>query len=141
MDPSPRIARRSTRQQRLVLEAVSTTRTHPTAEWVYEAGLCDERDRDKDWVNYMYLLQSGEETIEELDRIHGVIERFTASMTKQELLDGSLARRLLLSPAFTVADVLASPQLASRDFWVWPSAEATGPRYPGPFARLSPCIR
>lgn len=29
-------ARRSTRQQRLVFEAVSTTKSHPTAEWVYE---------------------------------------------------------------------------------------------------------
>ena len=30
-------ARRSTRQNRLVLEAVSGTRSHPTAEWVYGA--------------------------------------------------------------------------------------------------------
>ena len=29
--------RRSTRQRRLVLEAVIETKTHPTAEWVYEA--------------------------------------------------------------------------------------------------------
>jgi Fur family ferric uptake transcriptional regulator len=29
--------RRSTRQRRLVLEAVMETKTHPTAEWVYEA--------------------------------------------------------------------------------------------------------
>ena len=30
-------ARRSTRQSRLVLEAVSGTKSHPTAEWVYDA--------------------------------------------------------------------------------------------------------
>ncbi len=35
--PSPAPARRSTRQKRLVLEAVSGTSFHPTAEWVYEA--------------------------------------------------------------------------------------------------------
>jgi Fe2+ or Zn2+ uptake regulation protein len=29
-------ARRSTRQRRLVLEAVQSTHAHPTAEWVYE---------------------------------------------------------------------------------------------------------
>ncbi len=34
--PSPVPARRSTRQRRLVLEAVSATTSHPTAEWVYE---------------------------------------------------------------------------------------------------------
>ncbi len=36
METRPQPARRSTRQQRLVFEAVSTTKSHPTAEWVYE---------------------------------------------------------------------------------------------------------
>ena len=36
MDAARRPARRSTRQQRLVFEAVSATKSHPTAEWVYE---------------------------------------------------------------------------------------------------------
>ncbi|HEY1434563.1 MAG TPA: transcriptional repressor [Thermoanaerobaculia bacterium] len=31
------VPRRSTRQRRLVFEAVAATKTHPTAEWVYEA--------------------------------------------------------------------------------------------------------
>ena len=35
--PATAPARRSTRQRRLVLEAVSGTKSHPTAEWVYEA--------------------------------------------------------------------------------------------------------
>src|SRR4029079_10370915 len=56
-------------------------------EWIFEEGLCDERDRQKDWVNYMYLLRDGTETTDELDRVHGVIERFTRSKTKAELLD------------------------------------------------------
>lgn len=38
VSPSP--ARRSTRQKRLVLEAVSGTTSHPTAEWVYETVRC-----------------------------------------------------------------------------------------------------
>lgn len=38
MSPSaPSAARRSTRQRRLVYEAVMATDAHPTAEWVYEA--------------------------------------------------------------------------------------------------------
>lgn len=36
METAGRPLRRSTRQQRLVFEAVSTTKSHPTAEWVYE---------------------------------------------------------------------------------------------------------
>jgi crotonobetainyl-CoA:carnitine CoA-transferase CaiB-like acyl-CoA transferase len=105
-------------------------------QWVYDEGMCEERDRDKDWVNFMFLLKSGEETSEELDRIRVVIERFTESKTKQELLDGALERGLLLSPAFTVADVLASPQLAFREFWI-ALPEEPELRYPGPFARFS----
>jgi|APFre7841882630_1041343.scaffolds.fasta_scaffold73068_2 Fe2+ or Zn2+ uptake regulation protein len=34
--PSQASPRRSTRQRRLVLEAVAGTKSHPTAEWVYE---------------------------------------------------------------------------------------------------------
>jgi len=38
MAHAPRIPlRRSTRQSRLVFEAVSGTKSHPTAEWVYDA--------------------------------------------------------------------------------------------------------
>ena len=106
-------------------------------EWVFDEGMCDERDRQKDWVNFMFLLQSGDETEEELDRIHDVIERFTQSKTKQGLLEGALARGLLLSPAFTVADVLGSPQLESRQFWTSLGDGDACLRYPGPFARFS----
>ena len=34
--PPPPVPRRSTRQRRLVYDAVIGTETHPTAEWVYE---------------------------------------------------------------------------------------------------------
>lgn len=37
MDAAPAPPRRSTRQRRLVFEAVVGTKCHPTAEWVYEA--------------------------------------------------------------------------------------------------------
>jgi len=35
--PDPAVARRSTRQRRLIHEAVRGTDEHPTAEWVYQA--------------------------------------------------------------------------------------------------------
>jgi len=105
--------------------------------WVFEEGMCDERDRDRDWVNYMALMASGQETMNDLDHVHGVIERFTRSKTKAELLEGALARGLLLSPAFTVQEVLASPQLESREFWQCSGDPADEFRYPGPFARFS----
>ena len=89
------------------------------------------------WAAYFVsLLQTGEESEDELGRIHDVLERFTRSKTKQQLLEGALARGLPLSPTFTVAEVLDSPQLAYRNFW---TAAATGAarKHPGPFARFS----
>ncbi|OAI38606.1 hypothetical protein AYO38_09285 [bacterium SCGC AG-212-C10] len=105
--------------------------------WIYEEGMCDERDRDKNWVNYMALLASGDETLDELDRIHGVLERFFQSKTKAELLEGALARGLLLFPANTAEDVLSSPQLEARNYWARSGDPADTYLYPGPFAQFS----
>src|SRR5690606_33586722 len=65
---------------------------HRLIDWIYEEGMCDETVRAKDWINYMALLESGEETVDDLELVHGVIERFTQSKPKQELLDGALER-------------------------------------------------
>jgi crotonobetainyl-CoA:carnitine CoA-transferase CaiB-like acyl-CoA transferase len=68
------------------------------------------------------------------------VETFTRTKTKAELAAAAMERGLLMVPVNTVADVLASKQLADRDFW----REASGPvgdvaRVPGPFARFSGC--
>lgn len=104
--------------------------------WIYEEGMCTAADRDQDWVTFRSRMMAGEVAVEELERFHDIVEGFTRTKTKQELLAGALERGLLLSPAFTVADVLESPQLAHRKFWVHTGPD-DGLRYPGPFARFS----
>jgi len=107
-------------------------------EWICEEGGCDAATRDKDWIAYTELLLSGAEPIAEFDRVKAVVEAFTRTRTKAELLDASLARGLLIAPVSTLDEVLESPQLAARAYWQdvpHPELDRTV-RHPGAFARF-----
>jgi crotonobetainyl-CoA:carnitine CoA-transferase CaiB-like acyl-CoA transferase len=102
-------------------------------EYLYEEGACDAATRDKNWLEYTQLLLSGAEPIEEFERVKRVVEAFTRTRTKAELLQAALARGLVMAPVSTIDEVLASPQLAARDYW-----QTLGDvTYPGPFAKFS----
>ena len=107
-------------------------------EWVHEEGFCDEATRDKNWIEYMVLLMSGQEPPEEYQRVLGLIADFARSKTKAELVEAALERRLLIAPMTTIEELSTSEQFASRDFWrEHEHAGVDGPvRYPGPFAKL-----
>ena len=83
-------------------------------EWACEEGFCDEAMRDKDWVGYPVLLESGEEPLEEFERAKAAVEAFTRSKTKLELLEGALKRGLLVAPIADIRDVVESAHLAER---------------------------
>ncbi len=106
--------------------------TRRLMEWVCEAGFCDEATRDKDWIGYGLALHTGAETLEEFDRVKVCIAAFTSSKTKAELLEGAMTRRVLVGPVTTMADVVASEQLASRGYW----EDVDGVRYPGRLAHF-----
>ncbi len=101
---------------------------------VHEAGFCDEATASKDWVQYGMALGDGSETLEDFERIKECIANFTASRTKDELFALALERRLLLAPVATTADLTASEQLASRDYW----DIVDGQRYPGHWMKPEP---
>ena len=108
-------------------------------EWVHEEGGCDEATRDKDWIGYQALLASGEEPIEEYQRVLAELAAFFLTKTKAELLAKAMERRLLIVPASSIEDLHNSPQFAARDYW-WDadaSEHGVGGRYPGAIARLS----
>jgi crotonobetainyl-CoA:carnitine CoA-transferase CaiB-like acyl-CoA transferase len=107
-------------------------------EWIHEEGGCDAATRDKDWLRYSQLLLSGEEPLEEFERVKAVIAAFTAERSKAELLAAALARGLLIAPVSTLDEVLASPQLAAREYWqpLHHPELGTTVRYPGAFARF-----
>lgn len=107
-------------------------------EWVFEEGFCDEATRDKDWMNYTLLLLGGKEPISEYERIKLVIEEFTKTKTKAELVGEAMKRRLLIAPASDVRDVFESEQLASRDYWQTFTHPETGAaiKAPGAWAKF-----
>ncbi len=114
--------------------------THRFMEWIHQEGGCDEATCDKDWISYGMLLLTGEEPIDEYERVKQVVERFTLTKTKGELLDAALQRRLLIAPVSTLDDLAASEQLAAREYWDFvedPSLSSQPIRAPGPMALLS----
>jgi crotonobetainyl-CoA:carnitine CoA-transferase CaiB-like acyl-CoA transferase len=113
--------------------------TRRIVEWAYEEGFVDASIRDKDWVGYGAALMSGEEPMSEFERVIERISAFLLTKTKAELFAEALRRGLLLVPASTTADVLASEQLAARGFWTLVDHDERGAayRYPGAFARFS----
>ena len=106
---------------------------------VHEQGFCDEATRDKDWIGYAELLTSGAEPLEEFERVKEIVARFTRSRTKAELLDLAVERNLLIAPVSTIEDLVASAQLAAREYFRDARARraaARRVRHPGPFARF-----
>jgi crotonobetainyl-CoA:carnitine CoA-transferase CaiB-like acyl-CoA transferase len=107
--------------------------------YLHELGLCDTATRDKDWIGYGGLLASGEEPIQEYERVLSLIADFLANRNKADLFKTSLERGFLIAPIATIDEVLASPQLKSREYWQvleHPELGRSFP-YPGPFARFS----
>lgn len=107
--------------------------------WVHEQGCCDAATRDKDWIGFFNMLMTGQEPIDEFERIKDTVAACTRTKTKAELLQLALERDLLIAPVATTREVVESTQLAARDYWQSVSHPELGRevRYPGPFARLS----
>jgi crotonobetainyl-CoA:carnitine CoA-transferase CaiB-like acyl-CoA transferase len=112
--------------------------TRRLMEWIYEEGFCDAATRDKDWIAYGNELFSAR-GIDEYERLKQIVEDFTTTKSKAELLRGALERVLLIAPITTIDEVVQSPQLAARAYWCPVEHPELGHayRYPGPFAKFS----
>ncbi|HKV53316.1 MAG TPA: CoA transferase, partial [Candidatus Binataceae bacterium] len=113
--------------------------TRRLMECIHDHGFCDEATRDRDWFTYDARLGSGEVSAEEYEELKAIVERFTRSFTKSELLKLALERALLIAPVSTIEEVTNSPQLAAREYWQPLRHAEVGDeiRYAGPFARFS----
>jgi len=105
--------------------------------WVHESGFCDASTVAKDWIAYGSLLMTGAEPVEEFERVKACVVAFTSAHTKAELFEGAQARRVLLAPLSSPAEVVASDQLASRGFWEPVEIGGRTVHAPGAFARPS----
>jgi len=107
--------------------------------FICEQGMCDEATRDKDWIAYGEQLVSGAEPPSEFERVKEVVRRFTRSHTKGKLLELALEHGFLITPVTTIAEVVESPQFASRNYFQRVAHPELGESfsYPGPFAKFS----
>lgn len=102
-------------------------------KWMDAEGMCPDEFRDVDWVGFGTQLLSDPQAPGLLNRGAEVINEFTKTKTKAELLAGALEHNLLLGPITTTRELLDMDHAAERNFWT----EINGVRFPGPIARLS----
>ncbi len=84
-----------------------------TVSWMAEADLAPDWLRGYDWAGYSHLTVSDEEVA----RLEDAFGAFFASRTMRELYDGALERRILLAPCNDAREILAHPQLRSRELF------------------------
>ncbi len=104
-------------------------------EYMDEHGMAPAHLKERDWASYNHNVASQEE----VDRIEDALAAFFRTKSMQELFDAACERGLMLAPANTAREVLASRQLAARDFFVEidDPALATPLTLPGAFAKSS----
>ena len=82
--------------------------------WMEEEGLATPALTERNWDGYNHNLL----TQDEVTAISDPIAAFFMTKTMTELYDAALARGLMLAPANTAREILASRQYASRDLFV-----------------------
>src|SRR5262249_7860546 len=94
--------------------------------------MASEKLRAMDWKSYNHNLLSQDE-VDELSREFG---DFFLTKTMTELFRAACERNLMLAPASTAREIVASEQLAARHFFVDLEHPGRGRlRLPGAFAR------
>lgn len=85
--------------------------------WMREEGALPAEFHDWDWIRLPARIIADEISDEQLDRARAAVAAFVAPRRKQDLLDEAMRRGILMAPAMTVADLLASPQLRGRGYF------------------------
>jgi crotonobetainyl-CoA:carnitine CoA-transferase CaiB-like acyl-CoA transferase len=78
-----------------------------------EEGLGDEYLDSVDWENMGY----GQVRAEVMARVVEPLQRFFLTKTREELVQASIERRILLFPVATQSDILSHPHLEARDYF------------------------
>ncbi len=107
----------------------------PLVKWMADEGMADDWLKNFDWENFTHY----NTTQEIIDRMEEQTIAFFKTHTKAELMEGAIKYRIMLYPISTVADLLESPQLASRGFWQELEHPELGNtiKYPGKWANNS----
>ncbi len=110
--------------------AMSLRTNVPLVKWMESEGMSDDFVSNFDWAKFGMGT-----TQEQVDHIEAVTARFFLAHTKAWLLEGALKNNVQLYPVSTPEDMLASPQLAARNFWTKLEQPELGGTvtYPGSF--------
>jgi benzylsuccinate CoA-transferase BbsE subunit len=104
-------------------------------EYMGEHGMAPAALKNRDWSGYNHNLV----TQAEVDEIEAAIGAFFRTQTMAELFTAACARNLMLAPANTAREILASRQLTARGFFVELDDPGRGItfQYPEAFAKTS----
>ena len=107
----------------------------PLVRWMESEGVADDFIREFDWDTF----NMGETNKEIVDGIEKPTLRLFEKHTKKELLEGALKHNVQVYPLSSTEEIVNSPQLAARDFWVDVEHPELGASitYPGPFAKAT----
>jgi benzylsuccinate CoA-transferase BbsE subunit len=102
-------------------------------EWLDSEGMAEDLTDEK-WLSRDYRLKN-------LDHIIDVLERWTKRHSKSQLVERGQAMRFPWAEVASVSDLLASPQLKARNFWL--DVEHQGKKYklPGSGAKMWVMLR
>ncbi len=112
--------------------------TNALMAWLHEEGAIDNETAKLDWITLADRIDEGAVTFADLEPVYEKIAAFLTTITKAELMDAALARRLPYAPINDVADLAASPQLAARGYWNTLETSVGSLRLPGAFALTTP---
>ncbi len=82
-------------------------------EWMEAEGVFEPALQGMEWEEWDFYTT----TQQRVDEIEQAFRRFFLRHTRRELQEGAVARSIVLAAASSIGDLLASPQLASRQFW------------------------
>ncbi|WP_310962506.1 CaiB/BaiF CoA-transferase family protein [Nocardioides terrisoli] len=105
--------------------------------WMAEADAPLPKHLDWDWLVLPAMLERGEITQSDLEKVRDRVGEFFQTKTKAQVTAAAMERRLLCVGISDVADLAASPQLAERGFWCEVGDGDRRQRLPGRFACAS----
>ncbi|MET0986038.1 MAG: CoA transferase [Steroidobacteraceae bacterium] len=111
--------------------------TNALFAWMCEAGECDERFKDWDWITLPARLESDEISDADLQAARAVIARFFATRRKDDIEREAGRRKIMLAAIMTTNDLLANEHFAARGYFDTLEGPQGAYRTPGRFAIAS----
>ncbi len=88
--------------------------TNALFNWIRETGDCDPDIATWDWTSIHQRIQDGEITTDDMERARGIVARFLARYTREELVQQSIIRKILIAPRMRIDDVALNPHYRAR---------------------------